>query len=156
MAELDNVLNEPNESEARINQLSKKVSLTVEERDAAKAAQEAAEAKVAETTRERDFYQGFADVVSTNPAAKDHKDEILEKVKGGYSVEDATMVVLGKAGKLAQQAAPAPQQFQQQTGGSAPITPPSNGVTKSPGEMTQAERREALLEAERRGDIALS
>ncbi len=142
MAELDIELNQPSESETRINQLSKRISLTTEERDAEKQAREAAEAKTSEIERERDFYAGFADVIATNPQAKDHKDDILAKVKSGYTVEDATFAVLGKAGKLG-----APTAVAVETtiaaGGSA-----TNGITqtgeKTIGEMSQAERRSEL------------
>src|SRR3990167_3672891 len=80
-------------SEERIKQLSDKVELTAKERDEFKTANEQA-------TRERDFYKGYADIVVTQPAAKDHQDEIKEKVLKGYSVQDATYAVLGAAGKL--------------------------------------------------------
>ena len=98
--ELETTLNEPSEVEKRIKSLSGKVKETADERDNAKAEAESARAAEAEAKRERDFYAGFSDVVATNPSAKDHKDEILSKVKSGYTVEDATYAVLGKAGKL--------------------------------------------------------
>lgn len=143
MAEVDEIINEPSEAEKRINQLSKTVKSREEEVSVAKAQAEAAEAKVLEANRERDFYSSFADVISTNPAAKDHKDDILSKVKSGYTVEDATFAVLGKAGKLSQP----PVETQPIAGGSA-----TNGVPdtseKSIGDMTQAERRAALMERE--------
>ncbi len=143
MAELETIINEPSEAEKRIKQLSGTVKTTAEERDAAKAAAEASEAKAVDAERTAKFYESFADMVSTNPAAKDHKEDILAKVKSGYTVEDATFAVLGKAGKLA-----SPQVEQQViAGGSAPnqIQQPSE---KTVGEMTQAERRTMLMERE--------
>jgi hypothetical protein len=121
-------------SNERITELSDKVKTTAQERDSEKAAREAAERRAA-------FAEGFADIVATNPSAKDHKDEIKQKVlESNYSVEDATFAVLGKAGKLG-----AAQQTQQTqvAGGSAATAMPQGGQ-KSPAEMSQAERREQL------------
>jgi hypothetical protein len=128
--------NEPNRAQERITELSGKLELTAKERDE--------KGKLLdEVQRERDFYQGFSDVLSTTPAAKDHKEDILAKVKGGYTVEDATFAVLGKAGKLGGVKAPDPVM---PAGGSAAIAPPQGGE-KPISEMTQAERR-AKLEKE--------
>lgn len=125
---------EKNPAQERITELSDKVKTTAQERDEALSKAQTAE-------KERDFYVGFSDVVSTNPAAKDHKDDILAKVKSGYTVEDATYAVLGKAGKLGGMIkAPDPVM---PAGGSAVTNPPQGG-TKSVSEMTQAERREEL------------
>lgn len=153
MADAEDIIIEPSESEKRIKQLSEKVRLTAEERDEKDRLLKEEGDKNTELTRERDFYQGFTDVVVTNPLAKDYKEEILAKVKGGYTVEDAMFAVLGKAGKLNPPPKPEPQS---PAGGSAPITPPQGGAQKSPQEMTQEERRNALLEAQARGDIAIS
>lgn len=101
---------------------------------------EESNARIATLEKENDFNSGFADVISTQPSAKEHKDEIKAKVLAGYSVEDATFAVLGKAGKLGNVPAPAPAS---PAGGSAPTNVPSGGA-KSPSEMSQAERREAL------------
>ncbi len=130
--------NNQSEAEKRIKQLSEKVRLTSEERDE----------KIRlldETTKERDFYSGFSDMVTTNPAAKDHKDEILAKVKGGYTVEDATFAVLGKAGKLGQPA-PKPAEPLNPAGGSAVVNTSTSAGDKPISEMTQAERRAKLAQ----------
>lgn len=118
-------------AEERIKQLSEKVELTSKERDEMRSLNET-------TTRERDFYKGYAEIVSTQPNAKDHQDEIKEKVLKGYSVQDATFAVLGAAGKLGQ-SAPVPQV----AGGSAATAMPQGGQ-KEIKDMTQAERREQL------------
>lgn len=150
--ELESIINEPSEAEKRIKQLSGKVKEEAEAREAERAAREAAEAKAAEYERNAAFSEGFADIVATNPAAKDFKDDIKAKVLSGYSVEDATYAVLGKAGKL-NNTAPEPEPTP--AGGSAVTTPPQGGA-RSAYEMTQEERRKALLEAQARGDISLS
>lgn len=150
--QLDNEIDKENKVEKRIKDLSEKVKLTAEERDELKSKIETENAKNAELQRERDFYAGFSDVVSTNPAAKDHKDDILAKVKSGYSVEDATFAVLGKAGKLGQ----AQPIVDSPIGGAAAVNQPIIGGQKTASDMTQAERRAKLMEAEARGDISMS
>ena len=129
------IITKPSPAEERITQLSEKVRLTSAERDEK-------DRLLGEVTKERDFYSGFSEVVTTNPLAKDHKDDILAKVKLGYTVEDATFAVLGKAGKLGQNA-PKPAEPMNPAGGSAVINP-SPSEDKKPSEMTQAERRAAL------------
>lgn len=149
---LEDNLNQPTEAEKRINDLSGKVKATADERDAASAKASEAEAKTAEVERERDFYAGFSDVVAENPQAKDHKDDILAKVKAGYSVQDATYAVLGAAGKLG---GTSTETVASPAGGSATTSLPSGG-SKSVTDMTQEERRAALVEAEARGDIGVN
>lgn len=142
MAEIDTLINEPSEAEKRIKQLSEKVKMTSEERDEKDRLLKEQSEKTSVVERERDFYAGFSDVIATHPAAKDHKEDILAKVKSGYSVEDAAYAVLGKAGKLSVPA----QDTISTAGGSATTSLPSSGE-KSPQEMTQEERRKALVEA---------
>lgn len=122
---------EPNRAEERIKQLSDKVELTSKERDELKTLNET-------TTRERDFYKGYSEIISTQPNAKDHRDEIKEKVLKGYSVQDATFAVLGALGKMGTQTTPP-----QVAGGSATTAMPQGGQ-KEVKDMTQTERREQL------------
>ena len=126
-------------AQERITQLSEKVRLEAEGRTAAEAKALAAEKKAA-------FAEGYAEMLSSHPAAKEFKADIQAKVEAGSSVEDATYAVLGKAGKLGAPApAPTPIQSQQVAGGSAANSIPQ-GV-KSVAEMTQAERRAELEKA---------
>lgn len=134
--------NQTSEAEKRIKQLSEKVRLTSEERDAQANSVKERDEKIAALERENAFNSGFVDVLGTHQAAKDHKDEIKAKVLTGYTVEDATFAVLGKAGKLGQAPATPPSP----AGGSATNTINSTGQ-KPVQEMTQAERR-AILEKE--------
>lgn len=137
-------------AETRIRDLSSKVRLTAEERDEAVRLNTESTAKLATAEKERDFYSGFADVVSKYPAAKDFKDNILEKVKAGYSVEDATAAVLVRENKYV-----APRgESANPAGGSATVTPTTGG-TKQFNEMTREEKRAKLVEAEQRGDISM-
>lgn len=130
------VVEPPKETPAqeRITQLSNTVKTTAEERDAANA-------KASDAERRAAFAEGFADIVSTQPGAKDHRDEIKEKVFKGYSVQDATYAVLGAAGKLGNSQ---PVATPQVAGGSATTTL-TQGIAKEVKDMTQQERR-ALLE----------
>lgn len=156
----DNVLDElvleqdTNKTQDRIRNLSSKVKSTAEERDQAKAAAEAAEAARIAAEKERDFYASFSDQTSKYASASEHKDEIKEKVLAGYSVEDATVAVLNKAGKLVPQAAPVAPPAPA-AGGSAPTILPEGG-NKPLADMSKEERKEELLKAIERGDISLS
>ena len=147
---LDEDIEKSNKVEKRIKDLSEKVRLTSEERDELKKLGDEKDTKLAEIQRERDFYVGFSDMVVANPAAKDHRDDILAKVKGGYSVEDATYAVLGKAGKLGKPTPPP----ENPAGGSA-VNPPVPGQ-KTIKELSRDEKRTQLLELEARGDISIT
>jgi hypothetical protein len=138
-----------NKTEERIKNLSSKVKDTAAERDAAKAATEAAEAARASAEKERDFYAGFADNVGKYPQASEHKDAIKEKVLQGYSVDDAIVSVLNKEGLLNAQSGPV--SYGPVAGGSAstPIPGP-----KGPTDMSQEDRRAALLEMDKTGELA--
>lgn len=151
MAEVEEIINEPSEASKRISQLSGEVKSISEERDAAQAKADEAQAKIEAAERRASFAEGFADIISQNPEAKDFRTEIEEKVMGGMSMEDAKFAVLGKAGKLG---APAPEP-ESIVGGSAPVTVTVQGP-KTAESMTQEERRSALMEAEARGDISLT
>lgn len=153
MAELDEIINkeEPSEVEGRIKELSKKVKLTSEERDEFKRLSGEKDETIDTVTKERDFYQGFSDVVSKHPNASEYKDDILAKVKSGYTIEDATVSVLNAQGKLT---APAVERVSP-SGGSASTQIPATGQ-KTVSEMNREERRAALIEAESRGDISLT
>lgn len=129
-------------AEERIRQLSEKVELTSRERDEKDKLYKEQGEKLSNLEKENSFNSGFADVLSSHSAAKDHKDDIKAKVLSGMSVEDATFAVLGKAGKLGN---PTPQPVTSPAGGSAP-NQIQGDATKSIAEMTHEEKRSALLE----------
>jgi hypothetical protein len=134
----------------RFEKLSEKVILTSKERDEALAkARAEAEAKSA-VEKERDFYKDFSVNVSKYPQASEYQEKILEKVKSGYSTEDAMVAVLAKEGKLSSQTYSTPQQQIQAEGGSAPTIQSGN---KSIYDMTAAEKLAALAEADKKGDL---
>lgn len=121
-----------NPAQERITQLSDKVK----EEGTARVA---AETKAADAEKRAVFAEQYADIVATNPAAKEFKADIKAKVDAGLSVEDATFAVLGKAGKLGGRT-PDPVM---PAGGSATVASPQGG-TKAVGEMSQTERRAQL------------
>lgn len=134
--EQEPVVEKPDRSDNRFKDLADKVKTTAEERDASKAEAEAAKKEV-------EFYKGFSKVSSKYEGAADYQDKILEKVNSGYDLEDATISVLAKAGKLTN----APVQRESPAGGSATTTM-NQGGEKTIAEMTKAEKREALMQGE--------
>lgn len=142
-----------NKTELRIKNLSSKVRDASVERDVAKAAAEAADARALAAEKKVEFLGSFTDISAKYQGASEYRDAIEEKVQAGYSVEDATVSVLNAEGKLqpqTQQEASRP--ITSAGGGSAATVLPDTG-TKSVSEMTQAERREALLDPDRQAEL---
>jgi len=134
-------IEKPPRSDNRFKDLSEKVEMTAKERDEAKAAAEAAQKEV-------EFYKDFSKLKYQDAA--DYQDKIKEKVMAGYDMEDAAISVLARAGKLTP-----PPQRSSPAGGSA-STAIKSGDEKPIGEMTRAEKREALMEIERQEPGSLS
>lgn len=134
--------------DTRLTDLSKKVKDTAGERDVERHAREAAE-------KERDFYKDFSQTSAQFPQANDHMEAIKDKVMSGYSVKDATVSVLNEEGKLMPPPQAPPPPPRPAAGGSALTNPPEGGM-KQVSEMSRDEKRAALVEAEKRGDISLS
>ena len=135
--------NKTSEAEKRIKQLSEKVRLTAEERDEKDTLLKVTNEKLATLEKENSFNSSFVDMLGTYSGAKDHKDEIKAKVLAGYTVEDATLAVLGKAGKLGMTT----QSSQTQVAGGSAATTMSSSGHKETKDMSQQERR-AQLEKE--------
>lgn len=131
--------NAESRSQQRITQLSEKVELTAKERDEEKRLRGEDQKKISELERENSFNSGYADILSAQPLAKEHKDEIKAKVLTGYTVEDATFAVLGKAGKLGS----AQQTISPQVAGGSASTTPQSG-SKEVKDMSLQEKRDAL------------
>lgn len=141
--------NEISRSQQRIKQLSEKVELTSKERDELQNSIEERDNKIADLERNNSFNEGFADVLGAHPAARDHRDAIKEKVMGGYSVEDATYAVLGKAGQLGTpdtETTKLESTTNEAAAGGSADTVINQGGDKPVGEMTQEERRAKLSE----------
>lgn len=157
LEQLDTELETQNKVEKRIKDLSEKVKLTSEERDEKEKLLKESSEKIAGLEKERDFFSSFGDSVSKYPQASAFKDAIKEKVLHGYTVEDATIAVLAKEGKLTGESSTnvAPVKRENPAGGSA-INQPMSGGQKPLSEMTREEKRAALMEAEARGDLGMS
>ena len=140
-----------NKVEQRIKNLSEKVKLTAEERDELARAKDELEKEKASLSKEIEFFKNFNPLVTKYSEAANYQDQIRQKVLSGYDVEDATISVLAKEGKFT---ASAPR-MDSPAGGSATNAIKSGGE-KPISEMNKDELRNALLDAEKRGDISLS
>lgn len=134
----------------RFEQLSEKVKVTSQERDAEAEARKKAEEEKASIEKDRDFYKNFSTLSSKYPAAAEYQETIREKVNAGYTEEDAVLAVLAKEGKLAGTPNP-PQHTETPEGGSAPTIQVGE---KSIADMTLEEKRAALEEADISGELA--
>lgn len=136
----------PARSDNRFKDLSEKVETTAKERDEAKADADAAK-------KDLEFYKGFSTISSKAEysAAPDYQEKIKEKFDTGYTLEDAALSVLGKAGKLN-----APQMQRQSPAGGSASTAMKSVDDKPVNEMTKEEKREKLMELERETPGSLS
>lgn len=142
-----------NKTQTRITNLSSKVRDTAKERDDANAkAQAEAQARLA-AEKERDFFKGFSAISEKYPGASEFQDQILEKVNAGYSQEDAAVSVLNANGRLQPQASQEAQRPITSAGGGSAATVLPDTDSKPVSEMTQAERREALLAPDRQAEL---
>ena len=141
-------INNKDRSEDRFKKLTEKVGEA--EKKAQDALKEKAEIETAKATveKERDFFSSFADATGNYPEAKNYKDAIKEKVMSGYTVEDATVSILAKEGKLNNYTPPA--RTESPAGGSATNQLKSDSY-KTLGEMTKAEKRAELQKMEDEG-----
>lgn len=148
----DNSQNENfNRTEERIKDLSSKVRTASTERDEA-AAKAQAEAEARQTAeKERDFFKEFSTLTSKHPNAANFQDKILEKVKAGYTPEDATVSVLNAEGQLSPIAGPTVAPANAGGGSASTVIPQGD---RGADQMSQAERREALLKANESGELA--
>ncbi len=137
----------------RYQKLSEKVKTTAQEKEAAEAARKAAEEARTLAEKERDFFKNFSQVSSRYPNAAQFQDLILEKVNKGYDMEDAAIAVLSKEGKLGSEPQPTPQP-ESPAGGSAATVIKGDAADKPLDEMSVAEKRSALEELEKKGEIS--
>ena len=129
-------------AEINKNAVEKRMQKLANEKNDAEKAKAEAEAKSAVTEKERDFYKDFSGSISKYPSANEYQDAIKEKVMSGYTVEDATVSVLAKEGKLGTIQAPPPPR-ESPAGGSA-SNQISSGGNKTVSEMSRDEKRQAL------------
>ena len=136
----------------RFEKLSEKVITASKERDDANAKVETETEAKLNAEKERDFYKDFSANVSKYPAASEHQEAILEKVKGGYTTEDAMVAVLNKEGKLTPaepEATPEPEAPQVEGGSAVTVQEGDKTLDK----MTPEEKLTALGEADKSGAL---
>lgn len=132
----------------RFERLSEKVILTSKEKDELAKAKAELETKYAAIEKERDFFKDFSASSAKYPEANAYQDKILEKVRLGYSPEDATVSVLAKEGKLGSVATPT--QAPSPEGGSASTVIEGEKDYK---DMTPTEKRNVLTELDKQGGL---
>jgi len=137
----------------RYEKLSEKVIQEKAEKEKLFKAKEESDKQNIELVRERDFFKDFSAQSSKYPQASEYQDKIWEKVKGGYTTEDAMVAVLAKEGKFGVSnepitSVPSPE------GGSAPTQ--TVDLDKNLGDMSREEKLNALIEADKRGEIEMA
>ena len=152
--EIDQNQERASKVEKRIKDLSEKVKLTSEERDEQKRLLGERDVQLADTSKERDFFKNFNPLTTKYPGSADYQDKILEKVKAGYEVEDATISILAKEGKF--QGTPTPPPPRENPAGGSAVNTITGETDKPLNEMSRDEKRAKLLDAEVKGDISLT
>jgi len=115
----------------------------------AEARKQEAEARV-KAEKEVEFYKGFTPLASKYQNAAEYQDKIKEKYlagNGAFDLEESTVAVLGKEGKLP--STPVMEQARPKespVGGSAPTTLRSQEKTYA--EMDKSEKRDELIRLE--------
>ena len=132
----------------RFQQLSDKVKSEAQEKENAQAEAKANAERITALEKEAESLKTFSTLSSKYPEASNYQEQILERVNKGYDPEEATVAVLAKEGKLAQQAPPKPEGAE---GGSA-MTHISEG-DKPIGELNASEKLAQLQELEKSGEL---
>lgn len=148
----DELINEdekekPSRPDNRIKDLADKVRTTAEERDKEASEKATALAEKDAAKKETEFYKNFNGIASKYEGSIEFQDKIKEKVDAGYDLEDATVAILNREGRLTTPAAPVPPR-ESPAGGSATTTLMS-GDEKALSDMSTVEKREALMQIER-------
>lgn len=143
-----------NRTEQRLRTLnSEKAKLAADKEELAKAKAEA-DTKTEAALKDADFYKNFSTGSSKYPGSAEYQDQIRERVNKGYDLEEAIVAVMAKEGKFIP--ASAPQAPNPSPAGGSAVINLKQGGEKTAAEMTQGERRTALMEAEKRGDLGLN
>lgn len=138
-------------SDNRLRNLANKVRTVAEERDAALKEKQLQQEEIQKTKREVEFYKGLGAIATQNPAVLEYQEQIMDKVvNNGYSIEDAAVSILVKENKY-QPPMSNPQPIVESPAGGTSPNAFRGGGEKSVGDMTQEERRNALLQAEADG-----
>lgn len=124
----------------RFKEVSKKQIEATAERDKLAEEKSKLEFERDSATKEMSFYKDFSTVSGKYQGATEHTDEIKAKVLAGYTLEDATVSVLNKAGKLT------PARTDSMPAGGSSATPSLQPKTKSLQESSKDELRQAIIE----------
>lgn len=135
----------------RFQDLSEKVITTAKEKDEVEAKYKAETDARTKAEKERDFYKDFSKLSAKYPQATDHQDKILEKVNAGYSTKDATIAVLDDVGMLQPITNSTQSMRPTNVAGGSASTSMSDYGDKNPQDMSQEDRRNALMQAEKEG-----
>jgi hypothetical protein len=158
--ELDQNLNqgEKHPVDERLTKAFDKIKTAEQEKSDALKAKDEADKKLADLEKKNQFLSSFSDISAKYQGANEFKADIEAKVMAGYTVEDATVSVLNAKGKLTAQPSPAPTPDRTAPGGgSAATTIRSDFSTDKPiHEMTHEEKRQAIMELEKRGEISVN
>lgn len=143
----------------RFQQLANDKRTLAQEKEAESSARKVAEDGRLQAEKERDFFKDFSKLTGKYSAAADFQDKIFEKVKAGYTTEDATVAVLNAEGKLggtqAQQVVQDTNIVQHNSGEAAGGSAVNNleQGDKTIDQMTTEEKYKALQEADQRGEL---
>lgn len=133
----------------RFAKLTEKGLTAERARDEAEARAKAESERASAAEKKAEFLEKFSDISAKHPAANEFRTQILERVQKGYDPEDAALAVLAKEGRL--NATSAPVQRQATVEGGSAQNNLGDGGGKGVGDMSQAEKMEALLQAEKEG-----
>ena len=166
---IDEQIDKTNKVEDRIKDLSHKVKTTSEERDKAQKSVEELTKERDDAKKETEFYTNFSAVSDKYPDATEFKDDIKEKVNAGYSMEDAAVAILVREGKYKAPTLEGTVEVKDDektvegsdetpAGGSAVNPSPTGEKTIEAiiSDGTQEEKRAALIEEEKKGNLGLS
>lgn len=149
--DLDNVQNDVQQklqTKDRFAKLTEKGIESEKARETAEAKAQAESERAAKAEKDLEFYKSFSQLSSKHPGASDFQDQIKERVDKGYDPEDATLAVLAKEGRLGGQTV---QVSRPDIAGGSAQTNLGDGGGKNISEMTQAEKADALMQAEKEG-----
>lgn len=133
----------------RYQQLANDKRQLAQEKDAEAKARAEAEAKALEAEKKVEFYKNFNQITSKYPEATNFQDQILERVSKGLDMEEATLGLLAKEGKL--QAPPPPQGEPLRPEGGSAIN--SLQGPKETSDMNENEMLDSLRELEQSGEL---
>lgn len=132
----------------KLSEQERKYSLEIEDR-------EKKMEKLQKEIEEARFEIDFSNELPKYPHAAQYKEEIKEYMNKGLAVSEATLIVLGKHNKLVTSDQMKKAEVENLSlGGSAPNLKISR--EKNPEEMTQAERRNALIDLENEGVVGVN